>query len=96
MSKSRSEKLPTLVDKDIVSHNVARNRRLLSRGKLTTVGIALSMATIAIGCKPGDAKHSYDTSDVSLADTSTDASNIPATIHTDNTGDASGPGTDQD
>ena len=96
MHKNKSEKLPTLRDQDIVSSDISTGKRILHRGKLTTVGIALGIATLAVGCKGSDGKSAYDSTDVVVADTITDYAGIPTTIHTDNTGDASGPGTDSD
>lgn len=71
MNENESKNLPTLVDSDIVSTNSTSRRGFLSAGKLTTVALALSIATMAGSCKKSDTKKSTDADITTSADTGT-------------------------
>lgn len=73
MSKNKTKNLPTLVDADIVSTNSSPRQAFLTAGKLTTVALALSIATFAGSCKKSDTKAGSDADITTTADTGSDS-----------------------
>ena len=75
MNNNEEKNLPTLVDQDIVSTNSTPGKAFLTAGKLTTVALALSIATFAGSCKKSDTKQGSDADISTTADagTSTDS-----------------------